>query len=364
MTFLSSTNSFPTELPRLVSKLSRRCSAHWPLAVAAIVFGWLAFPTGPFAAVVRQAIAQPLEGDSLTLNSAMPYVALKDITGSPLEYYFLSSEPSEFGIHTPDTFFSSEAAPLRMYKSASSNQLTLDNGITWVQDSLLIVRSFDGGMYGPAKIEVRDDSENDPPRMMLELNKYQGGSQFGFTNSTTGRTWTFQNNRSDNFLINLLGTGGNEFSIRNNGMVTMGPGGVLNFVLDPSGNLTVLGTISSSSDHDLKEAFDGIDHDDVLARLRTVPVTTWQYRRDTDGARHMGPTSQDFHNAFQLGSNDKSISVTDAAGVSFACIQALADRCDVLQQECRERDERIDALEGQLAAVLDRISELESAFPR
>jgi hypothetical protein len=54
-----------------------------------------------------------------------------------------------------------------------------------------------------------------------------------------------------------------------------------------------------------------------------MPITSWSYRVDEENVRHIGPTAQDFHTAFGLGSDDTTIGGVDAAGVALAAGQAL-----------------------------------------
>jgi len=63
--------------------------------------------------------------------------------------------------------------------------------------------------------------------------------------------------------------------------------------------------------------------------------------------------SQDFHAAFQVGKDDKTISVTDAAGVAFAGIKALSQRCTELADE----NQRLIELANDRLADLERLEE-------
>src|SRR3954453_8228377 len=56
-----------------------------------------------------------------------------------------------------------------------------------------------------------------------------------------------------------------------------------------------------------KAGFRDVDPDRLLARLAAMPVHTWQYRTDRPSVRHMGPTAQDFRDAFGLGDSDTAI---------------------------------------------------------
>jgi hypothetical protein len=59
----------------------------------------------------------------------------------------------------------------------------------------------------------------------------------------------------------------------------------------------------------------------------------------------MGPMAQDFHAAFGLGNNDKTIGTLDAAGVAFAAIQGLHEVVQEKDAEISSLRARIEALE-------------------
>lgn len=93
-----------------------------------------------------------------------------------------------------------------------------------------------------------------------------------------------------------------------------------------------------------------VDPDLVLERLAAVPVARWRYDADPSD-QHMGPMAQDFHAAFGLGDNDKSIAAVDANGVTMAAIQALHRRVEAL----RARDERLERQNAGLRAEVARL---------
>ena len=111
------------------------------------------------------------------------------------------------------------------------------------------------------------------------------------------------------------------------------------------------GVFSCSSSRMLKEHFAGVDGEDLLARFRQVPVNTWSYIGEAGGVRHLGPFAEDFRAAFGLGVDSQSIGLLDIAGVNFAAVKALEARTAQLQQELRQRDQRIGELEARLARI-------------
>ena len=120
------------------------------------------------------------------------------------------------------------------------------------------------------------------------------------------------------------------------------------------------GTWTNNSDRARKHAIVPVDPEDVLARLRTLPVARWQYRDDVPGVTHVGPMAQDFHAAFDVGPDGVSISTIDSAGVALAAIQGLDRRlADAL---ARSRAE-VAELRAALDTLREEIARLGAATP-
>jgi len=140
------------------------------------------------------------------------------------------------------------------------------------------------------------------------------------------------------------------------GTLIIRSGGSQVFELDASGNLTVTGALSDSSDRGRKENLAPVDASNVLERLSSVPMTTWNYTGDT--AVHIGPMAQDFHKAFSVGGSAKAISKVDADGVALASIQALHRDAEAKDEEIaelkranRELEKRLKRLESKLETL-------------
>jgi hypothetical protein len=123
------------------------------------------------------------------------------------------------------------------------------------------------------------------------------------------------------------------------------------FVVDSSGNVLARGTISQLSSRTAKRDFRATDGRVLLAKLEKMPIETWRYKGSSADERHLGPVAEDFHAAFGLGKSNRYIAPTDMAGVALASVKAL-------QQQIKERDERIARLEGQLQVLAQRLDEL------
>lgn len=147
--------------------------------------------------------------------------------------------------------------------------------------------------------------------------------------------------------------GGFYFYTSQNG--SLGSGATL-----PSGS----GSWSSLSDRNAKANFLAIDPSSLLKKLAAMPVATWNYKTQDDSIRHLGPTAQDFHEAFGLGEDDKHISTVDAEGVALAGIQALYQTVTVLQRNLAELRSTIADKDQQIAELRERLSHVEESAGR
>ena len=80
---------------------------------------------------------------------------------------------------------------------------------------------------------------------------------------------------------------------------------------------------TDASSRDLKENFATITPADILAKIASLPIYTWNYKTQNASSTHMGPVAEDFYSAFSLGNSSSSISTIDPAGVALAGIQGL-----------------------------------------
>ncbi len=115
------------------------------------------------------------------------------------------------------------------------------------------------------------------------------------------------------------------------------------------------GSWACSSSRDVKRDFSEIDLQDVLARAVALPVMRWRYMNESPEIRHIGTFSQDFRAAFGLGSNDTSITLVDAEGVSLAAIQGLNQKLEAanakLDAQNAELRGRLEHVEAELSAL-------------
>jgi uncharacterized coiled-coil protein SlyX len=122
------------------------------------------------------------------------------------------------------------------------------------------------------------------------------------------------------------------------------------------------------SDRSRKENFLGVDGEDVLSRIRSLPVTTWRYIGEEDRTvRHIGPMAQDWNRAFGFSRDETTINMSDFDGVNLAAIQALEARTSeqaaqigTLRTENAELRTELAGVRAQNAALEARLQRLEA----
>ncbi len=117
------------------------------------------------------------------------------------------------------------------------------------------------------------------------------------------------------------------------------------------GDLVVTGTVNPPSSRRIKRDIVAVDTADVLSKVATMPIASWSYLADHDGARHLGPMAEDFHAAFGLGSSDARIATVDADGVALAAIQGLHRLVEEKEARIGELEIRLADLEARLDAM-------------
>ncbi|HST31216.1 MAG TPA: tail fiber domain-containing protein [Chthoniobacterales bacterium] len=111
-----------------------------------------------------------------------------------------------------------------------------------------------------------------------------------------------------------------------------------------SGNVYA-SSFTTTSDRNAKEKFRSVNTREILSRLTSLPIQTWNFKRDPSGMQHIGPMAQEFYAAFQVGPDDKHITTVDADGVAFAAIQGLNEIVQEQNAELAAKAKEIEALE-------------------
>ncbi len=152
---------------------------------------------------------------------------------------------------------------------------------------------------------------------------------------------------ADSTNANFYSTGNNQFLVRASGGITLytNSAATVGASLYPgSGSWSVI------SDRNLKENFASVNNRDILARLASIPVQTWNYTTQDASIRHIGPMAQDFASAFNVGENNTTISTVDAQGVALAAIQGLYQQNQELKSQNADLTARLSKLEQNTTA--------------
>ena len=100
--------------------------------------------------------------------------------------------------------------------------------------------------------------------------------------------------------------------------------------------LTIGGVWTNASDKNIKANFTALDKKEVLNSIMQLPITRWNYLKETSNNTHIGPMAQDFYRLFNTGNDDKTISTIDPAGVALIGVQQLKNEIDELKKEISE----------------------------
>ncbi len=104
------------------------------------------------------------------------------------------------------------------------------------------------------------------------------------------------------------------------------------------------------SDRARKENVSQIDGEGLLQRIRTLPVTMWNYRGQDPSIRYIGAMAQDFWQAFRLGGTDSlTISTLAYDGVNLAAVKALEARTRSQAERIAELERTLEQTAAELA---------------
>jgi len=141
----------------------------------------------------------------------------------------------------------------------------------------------------------------------------------------------------------------------NNQVVMRGCGGIKLFTnqgLTAGAELAAGGSSwSMVSDRNRKELFEAVDFERLLANIRELPITTWNYKAEGRDTRHIGPMAQDWHRIFAFSRDSLTINTGDLDGVNLAGVKALEQRTANQQAEIESLRARVEQLEALVRAM-------------
>jgi hypothetical protein len=204
-----------------------------------------------------------------------------------------------------------------------------------------VVRIQSTGTPGFGRLEFASNPQGDPGEwrpafiQSLDAGGFTGG--LGFYLNGSGIGTRFGTNEVMRLVNGNVGIGTNNPTQR----------------LHVVGNILATGTVTGSSDRNVKENFAPVNSREILDHVAAMPITRWNYKADA-GVVHVGPMAQDFYAAFNVGMDDKHISMVDADGVALAAIQGLNEKLEHAlerkETEITELKQRLEALEKSIAS--------------
>jgi len=111
---------------------------------------------------------------------------------------------------------------------------------------------------------------------------------------------------------------------------------------DSGAKLTAAGQWSDSSSRDVKENLVAVSDEEMLAKIKGIDLFMYNYVKEDDSVKNFGAMSEDWHEVFGLGKDDKSIACIAPGMISLRGIQALLVKIE-------EQERRIAALEEAVA---------------
>lgn len=309
------------------------------------------------------------DGGRLGLGTNVPTVNIHTVTGNTPTLRLEQNATSGFAPQSWDVagnetnFFvrdvtSGSTLPFRIRPGAPSSSVFIDVdgdvGIgTSSPDTALDVDGGSGdttlkvqSSAGIPQILAKHTGTTTSTRREMFVLENHGEPAFRFSNTdpAAGDDWSMILLASDNFIISRNGSGVVEMQISN------------------GGNVSIAGTLSQGSDVHSKENFEEVDPLDVLDRIVDLPISTWNYIREEDGVRHMGPMAQDFAAAFGLGGDETRLATVDVDGVMMAAIKGLNLRISEKEAQLNEKDLDFQALEKQNQDLAKIVQELAQAL--
>ena len=109
------------------------------------------------------------------------------------------------------------------------------------------------------------------------------------------------------------------------------------------------GSWACTSSRLAKEGFEDVDGEEVLGKLAAIRIQRWRYLGSP--AEHVGPTAEEFREAFGLGESSTKIAGVDADGIALRAVQALERRTAELREENADLRRRLAALEEALGQL-------------
>lgn len=140
----------------------------------------------------------------------------------------------------------------------------------------------------------------------------------------------FSSKTNDNYVYD---DGPNQFVVRASGGYAFYTSNDLSngVFLEPGANAWPI-----PSDKNKKENFKLVEPEDIITKLGSFTIQSWNYKSQSPALKHIGVTAQDFYHTFGYGRSDTTLMAVDLAGVNMVAIQGLIKRTDNLKKQVNQ----------------------------
>ena len=219
------------------------------------------------------------------------------------------------------------------------------------------------GDFGSDQLKVYGQVQTEADQAILQMHtrSHANGSVLVLQSAATTPTYwgaiNFNNGLGD--TRGQIGyRGSNEMTLRVDGIdpfMTLSNGGD-HIVMSNGATLTSGGVWTNNCSEALKNLEINLDGKSILKKIENLPLYQWSYKKN--GERHAGPTAEDFHNIFDLGSSHTRLAAIDLAGVALAAIQELTKQNralkDALVEQNRLHMEQLSILKAKISSIETR----------
>lgn len=94
---------------------------------------------------------------------------------------------------------------------------------------------------------------------------------------------------------------------------------------------SILSLAALACDENLKTDVVSVKPEDILFKVRQLPISRWRYINPELGGTHIGTMAQSFNKLFPNEGGDQAIPLVDLLGVLLASVQALASKVEQLE---------------------------------
>ncbi|WP_182440224.1 tail fiber domain-containing protein [Colwellia sp. RSH04] len=290
------------------------------------------------------------DGGRIGFGTATPVVELHLVSGDSPTLRLEQDGSSGFTAQTWDVagnetnFFVRDASngstlPFRIKPHAPTDSLSISaNGNIGVGTSnpgatLEVQTAASNANSSDFSLSLKNTNPATTQAFQLKLEN-QGSSYISFKNTSIldseleNQLWSISNHEGDFHITNPLNNF-REFTLEQNGTVRVG------------GEIYANGIAITSSKYS-KENFKSIDKSEIISKISNLEIQEWNYIKNNDDVKHIGPIAEEFHDKFGLnGSINDKISVSDLSGISLAAIQELISRSDEQAKEIKKLKKQI-----------------------